>query len=41
MVEYKDSIDMWLSGSLATVTKSDVNILAICTILGINSVNDM
>lgn len=31
----QNSIDMWLSGSLATVTKSDVNILAICTILGI------
>ena len=30
------SIDLWLSGSLATVTKSDVNILAICTILGIS-----
>ena len=33
----QNSIDMWLSGSLATVTKSDVNILAICTILGISS----
>ena len=32
----QNSIDMWLSGSLATVTKSDVNILAICTILGIS-----
>ena len=31
----QNSIDMWLSGSLATVTKSDVNILVICTILGI------
>ena len=31
----QNSIDMWLSGSLATVTKSDVNILAVCTLLGI------
>ena len=31
----QSSIDMWLSGSLATVTKSDVNILAVCTVLGI------
>ena len=32
----QNSIDMWLSGRLATVTKSDVNKLAICTILGIS-----
>ena len=31
----QNSINMWLSGSLATVTKSDVNILTVCTILGI------
>ena len=32
----QNSIDMWLSGSLATVTKSDVNILALSTILCIS-----
>jgi len=31
----QSSIDMWLSGSLATVTKNDVNILAVCSIVGI------
>ena len=31
----QSSIDMWLSGSLATVTKRDVKILAVCTVLGI------
>lgn len=33
----QNSIDTWLSGSLATVTRSDVDILLICTILGIGS----
>lgn len=33
----QNSIQMWLSGSLATVTKSDVNILVICTLIGIGT----
>ena len=31
----QSSVQMWLSGSLTTVTKSDANLLAICAVLGI------